>query len=177
MCLMSGRGHQLCGAVGKHFGASDFEAGPAQLDRCDRTIDSRCDDGGLLVDGDQMGLHGLETTDGAPELLTFAAVAQCHCRVTGLIGEVGSAADDRAARLGRRPGCEHHDAVDESDDVLGAVTPRHGRHRAEQPIIVETERGSGRQYRTNPLGQRETGGRVVRFSRRGLTEFSRLLEQ
>ena len=87
-----------------------------------------------------MGLHGLETTDGAPELLTFAAVAQCHCRdgtyraghqrgtpqrgalperlfgdpvrrvgacgyrhtienhcVTGLIGEVGSAADGRAA--------------------------------------------------------------------------------
>lgn len=27
-----------------------------------------------------MGLHGLETTDGAPELLTFAAGAQCHRR-------------------------------------------------------------------------------------------------
>src|SRR5271166_6868490 len=76
MRLMGGRGHQLCGPVGEHFGASDFEAAATEFDRRDRTVDSRCDHGGLLVDGDQMGLHGLETTNGAPELLTFAAVAQ-----------------------------------------------------------------------------------------------------
>src|ERR1700687_5881372 len=80
MGLMGGRSHQLCGPVGKHFGASDFEATPAEFDRFDRTVDSRCDDGGLLVDGDQMRLDGLESTDRSPELLTFAAVAQCHCR-------------------------------------------------------------------------------------------------
>jgi hypothetical protein len=199
---MGGRGHQLCGPIGKHFGASDFEAAPAEFDRLYRTVDSRCDDGGLLVDGDQMGLHGLETTDGAPELLTFAAVAQCHCRdstyraghqrrtpqrgalpqrlfgdhvrcvrargyryavenqcVTGLVGEVGSATDGRATRLCRRSGCDHHDAVNESDDMLGAVTPTHGGRRAEQSIAVETERGVRRQYCADTVGQRDTGGR------------------
>src|SRR5262249_55938382 len=80
MRLMGGRRHQLCGPVGKYFGASDFEAAPAEFDRFDRTVDSRCDHGGLLVNGDQMGLHGLETTDGSPELFAFPAVAQCHCR-------------------------------------------------------------------------------------------------
>lgn len=63
--LMGGRRHQLPGVVGKHFGASDFEATPAEFDRCDRTVDSRCDHGGLLV-GDQMGLNGLEKSDGRP---------------------------------------------------------------------------------------------------------------
>src|SRR5579875_4044745 len=80
MRLMGGRRHQLRGSVGEHFGASDFESASAKFDRFDRTVDSRCDHGRLLVDGDQMCLHGLETTDGAPELLTLAAVAQCHRR-------------------------------------------------------------------------------------------------
>jgi hypothetical protein len=48
---MGGRRHQLRGLVGKHFGPSDFEATPAEFDRCDRTVDSRSDHGGLLVDG------------------------------------------------------------------------------------------------------------------------------
>ena len=61
--LMGGRRHQLRGPVGKHFGASDFKATPAELDRFDRAVDSRCDHGGLLVDGDQMGLNCLETPD------------------------------------------------------------------------------------------------------------------
>ena len=73
MRLMGGRRHQLPGVVGKHFGASDFEATPAEFDRCDRTVDSRCDHGGLLA-GDQMGLNGLETSDGAPELLAKTLV-------------------------------------------------------------------------------------------------------
>jgi len=37
---MGGRRHQLPGVVGKHFGAGDFEATPAEFDRCDRTVDS-----------------------------------------------------------------------------------------------------------------------------------------
>jgi hypothetical protein len=41
--LMGGCRHQLRGPVSKHFGASDFEATPAEFDRCDRTVDSRCD--------------------------------------------------------------------------------------------------------------------------------------
>jgi hypothetical protein len=40
--------------------------------------------------------------------------------------------------------------------MLGAMTPRHGRRRTKQPVTVETEPGSGRQYRSNTLGQRET---------------------
>jgi hypothetical protein len=48
---MGGRRHQLPGVVGKHFGASDFEATPAEFDRRDRTVDSRSDHGGPLVDG------------------------------------------------------------------------------------------------------------------------------
>jgi len=39
MRLMSGRSQQLCGPVGKRFGASDFKAAPAEFDRCDRTVD------------------------------------------------------------------------------------------------------------------------------------------
>src|ERR1700743_647223 len=81
--LMSGRGHQLRGPVGKHFGASDFKAAAAGLDRVDRTVDSRREGGGLLVDGDQMGLHGLESAAGPAERVAFAAMAQCHCRDGG----------------------------------------------------------------------------------------------
>jgi hypothetical protein len=40
--------------------------------------------------------------------------------------------------------------------MLGAMTPRHRRRRTKQPVTVETEPGSGRQYRSNTLGQRET---------------------
>src|SRR6201997_3973803 len=40
--------------------------------------------------------------------------------------------------------------------MLGAMTPRHGRRRTKQPVTVEAEPGSGRQYRANTLGQRET---------------------
>ena len=80
MRLVGGRRHQLRGPVGKRFGASDFEPAPAEFDRFDRTVDGRRDHCGLLVDGHQMSLNGLKTSDGAPELLTFAAVAQCHRR-------------------------------------------------------------------------------------------------
>ncbi len=34
--------------------------------------------------------------------------------------------------------------------------PRHGRRRTEQAVTVETKRRSGRQYRANTLGQRQT---------------------
>ncbi len=69
MRLMGYRRHQSCRPVGKHFGASDFEvAGPSSAGST------------FLVDGDRMGLHGLELTDGAPISLTFTAITQRHRR-------------------------------------------------------------------------------------------------